>query len=200
MKKPIDQIKPEDAIPVLVRIRDLILGKKKPDGFTRIIFLINMFCWLMLAMWNAISYFVLLTSDIIKESKGFSVKDVIIKNGQNLGFNGEEFLTSITNFYFNNLFVWVFIFIGLALMYRKKAIYPFFILGGLIFHFAYMFYVLGLQYFIEDISFFDKILYGILLVSTIIHSFLMKKETNTHIKEFESNLNINNEDLNNSED
>src|SRR5690554_6905868 len=176
MKKPINELKPEDAIPLLVRIKALILGNKKPDGFTRLIFSISLFSWFLLIMWNAISYFVLLTSDVIKENKGFSVNDVIIKNGQNLGFNGEEFLASITTFYFNSLFVWCFIFIGLALMYRKKRIYPLFVLGGLSFHFIYMFIVLGFQYFLEDISFFDKVLYAIIIGSTLIHALLLNKE------------------------
>src|SRR5690554_8069014 len=185
MRKPIDQLKPEDAIPLLVRIRTLILGKQKPDGFTRLMFSISLFSWFLLTMWNGISYFVLLTSEIIEENKGFSVNDVIIKNGQNLGFNGEEFLESITTFYFNSLFVWLFIFIGLALMYRKKRLYTFIVLGGLGVHFIYMFIVLGFQYFIEDVSFFDKILYAILIVSTMIHSLLMNKEKDALIKQQE---------------
>jgi hypothetical protein len=185
MKKPIDQLKPEDAIPLLVRIRKLILGKQKPDGFTRLMFSFSLFSWLLLTVWNAVSYFVLLSSDIIQQNKGFSVNDVIIKNGQNLGFNGKEFLASISTFYFNSLFVWLFIFVGLALMYRKKQIYTFFVLGGLAFHFIYMFIVLGFQYFIEDVSFFDKILYAVLIVVTLIHSFLMKKEKDALLKQQE---------------
>ncbi|PWH86780.1 hypothetical protein [Brumimicrobium oceani] len=181
MKKPLTELKPEDAIPLFVRLKNIILGKQKPDGFTQITFSISLLSWLLLVVWNAVSYFVLLTSDIIKENKGFSVDEVIIKNGQNLGFNGEEFLISITTFYFNNLFIWLFVFFGLALMYRKKRIYTFFILGGLAAHFTYMFIVLGFQYFVEDISFFDKILYAVLIVITIIHSFLMKKEVDSKL-------------------
>jgi len=185
MRKPIDQLKPEDAIPLLVRIRGLILGKERPDGFTRLMFSFSLFAWLLLTLWNAVSYFVLLTSDIIKQNKGFSVDEIIIRNGQNLGFNGEEFLASITSFYFNSLFVWLFIFVGLALMYRKKRLYTFIVLGGLGVHFIYMFIVLGFQYFIEDVSFFDKILYAILIVSTMIHSLLMNKEKDALIKQQE---------------
>lgn len=183
MRKKLDQLKPEDAIPLLVRLKTLILGRDKPDGFTRLMFTFSLFSWLLLTIWNAVSYFVLLTSDIIEENKGFSVKDVIIKNGQNLGFNGEEFLSSITTFYFNSLFVWLFIFFGLVLMYRKKRIYTLVVLGGLAFHFIYMFFVLGFQYFIEDVSFFDKILYGILIVVAMIHSLLMSKEKNAVLNE-----------------
>ena len=179
MRKPIGEIKPEDAIPLIVRIKKLILGEHKPDGFTRLMFSFSLFSWLLLAIWNAVSYFVLLTSDIIKENKGFYVNDVIIKNGHNLGFNGNEFLVSITTFYFNSLFIWLFILVGLILMYRKKQVYHFFVLGGLALNFTYMFIVLGFQYFIEDVSFFDKVLYAILTIVTVIHSFLMKKESNS---------------------
>lgn len=179
MNKPITQIKPEDAIPLIIKIRFWILGKRKPDGFTRLLFSISLFSWLLLTIWNMVSYFVLLTSDIIEENKGFSVRDVIIRNGQNLGFNGDEFLASITTFYFNNLFIWAFILLGLVFMYRKKTIYTLIVLGGLAFHFIYMFIVLGFQYFVEDVSFFDKLLYGVLVVVTLVHSLLMKKEDTT---------------------
>lgn len=175
-KEKINKLSPEDAIPLFVKISRLIFGKKKPDGFTRIIFSINLFSWFLLFMWNMISYFVLLSSDIIKENKGFSVNAIIRRNGQKLGFNGQDFLDAITQFYFLNNFIWIIIFIGLILMYRKKAFYPFLLLGGLAIHFSLMFFTLGLQYFLEDVSFFDKILYAILIVLTIIHSFLMKKE------------------------
>ena len=175
-KEKINKLSPEDAIPLFVKISRLIFGKKKPDGFTRIIFSINLFSWFLLFMWNMISYFVLLSSDIIKENKGFSVNAIIRRNGQKLGFNGQDFLDAITQFYFLNNFIWIIIFIGLILMYRKKAFYPFLLLGGLAIHFSLMFFTLGLQYFLEDVSFFDKILYAVLIVLTIIHSFLMKKE------------------------
>lgn len=175
-KEKINKLSPEDAIPLFVKISRLVFGKKKPDGFTRIVFSLNLFSWFLLFMWNMISYFVLLSSDIIKENKGFSVNAIIRRNGQKLGFNGQDFLDAITQFYFLNNFIWIVIFIGLILMYRKKAFYPFLLLGGLAIHFSLMFFTLGLQYFLEDVSFFDKILYAVLIVLTIIHSFLMKKE------------------------
>ena len=172
----LDQIKPKDAIPLLIKIRDFALGKKKPDGFTRLMFTISLFCWVLLSFWNGLSYFVLISSNIIEQYKGFSVNQIIIKNGQNLGFDGPEFLASITDFYFYSLFIWAFIFIGLVFLYRKKQRYIFFVLGGLTIQFTYMFYTLGFQYFLEDVSFFDKILYAVLILVTFLHSILMNKE------------------------
>jgi hypothetical protein len=175
-KEKINRLSPEDALPLIIRVRNFILGKKKPDGFTRVSFLIALFIWLLLTAWNAISYFVVLSADIIYENKGFSVKEIIRIHGRKMGFNGQEFLDALTNFYFINLFIWGIVFVGLVFMYRKMKVYPLFIFGGLIVHFAYMFFILGLQYFLEDISFFDKICYVILLGVIIIHSWLMNKE------------------------
>jgi hypothetical protein len=175
-KGKIDKLSPEDAIPFFVKISRLLFGKKKPDGFTRIVFSINLFAWFLLFIWNMVSYFVLISSSIIKENKGISVDAIIRRNGQKLGFNGQDFLDAITQFYFLNNFIWALVFLGLILMYRKKVLYTFIILGGLGIHFFIMFFTLGLQYFIEDVSFFDKILYAIIIGLTIIHSFLMKKE------------------------
>lgn len=181
-KEKIDKLSPEDALPLFIRLRNFILGKRKPDGFTRISFLITIFIWLLLSVWNAISYFVLLSADIIYENKGFSVKEIIRIHGRKMGFNGQEFLESLTNFYFYNLFIWGVIFLGLVFMYRKLKVYPLIIFGGLIIHFAYMFFALGLQYFIEDISFFDKICYAVFIGIVIIHSWLMNKERNESIQ------------------
>lgn len=186
-KGKLDKLSPEDALPLIIKIRRFILGKKKPDGFTRLIFTINIFSWFLLMMWNLISYAAIQLSDIIKENKGFSVNAIIRKNGRDLGFEGQDFLDVINTYLFANIFIWIIIFIGLALLYRKLKVYPIFLLGGLGIHFLLMFFMLGLQYFIESVSFFDKILYGIIIITTMIHSALMKKEqTDPLNKESES--------------
>lgn len=186
-KEKLDKLSPEDALPLIIKIRRFILGKKKPDGFTRLIFTINIFSWFLLMIWNLISYAAIQLSDIIKENKGFSVNAIIRKNGRDLGFEGQDFLDVINTYLFANIFIWIIIFIGLALLYRKLKVYPIFLLGGLGIHFLLMFFMLGLQYFIESVSFFDKILYGIIIITTMIHSALMKKEqTDPLNKESES--------------
>lgn len=181
-KEKLDKLSPEDALPLIIKIRRFILGKKKPDGFTRLIFTINIFIWFLLMIWNLISYIAIQLSDIIKENKGFSVNAIIRKNGRDLGFEGQGFLEVINTYLFANIFIWIVIFIGLALLYRKLKIYPILLLGGLSLHFLLMFFMLGLQYFIESVSFFDKILYAILILTTMIHSALMKKEQNDPLK------------------
>ena len=181
-KEKIDKLSPEDAIPLVIKLRRFIIGKNKPDGFTRLIFLINLLCWCLLTFWNLLSYIAIQLSDVIEENKKFSVNEIIRKNGRELGFEGQDFLEAISLYYFINIFIWGIVFIGLTMMYRKLKVYPIFFLGGLILHFVIMFYMIGMQYFIEDVSFFDKILYASMIVTGLIHSALMKKESDEKLE------------------
>jgi hypothetical protein len=178
-REKLDKLSPEDALPLIIRLRKWILGKRKPDGFTRWVFTINLIAWFLLMVWNLLSYMAIQMSDFIKEHKNFSVNAIIRKHGRELGFiedNGESFLQALTQFYFINIFLWFFVFLGLVMMYRKLKIYPLTLLGSLILHFVIMLLMLGLQYFMESISIFDKFLYGIIVISVVVHSTLMNIE------------------------
>lgn len=179
MIKPVNDLKPEDALPVLKRWRNFILGIHHPDDFTRWVFFLTIFGWILLAVWNIIGYFVLISAPIIEKNKGFSVDKILIRNGQNLGFNGADFILIIRHYYFYSIFIWLLILIGIVLIYRKSIWYPLFFLGGFAVHFIYMFMQVGFQYFIEDISLFDKTIYGLMIGMGFIHSFFMKQEINT---------------------
>lgn len=156
-----------------------MLGRKRPDGFTRLLFTINLIAWFLLMIWNFLSYVAIQMSDFIKEHKNFSVNAIIRRHGRELGFiedNGESFLQAVSQFYFINIFIWILVFVGLLLMYRKLKIYPMVLLGSLLIHFILLLIMLGLQYFIESISLFDKFLYAMLVLSVLLHSALMNLE------------------------
>jgi hypothetical protein len=175
----LEKLSPEDALPLIIRLRKWVLGKQKPDGFTRWVFTINLIAWFLLMIWNLLSYLAIQMSDFIKEHKNFSVNAIIRKHGRELGFiegNGESFLQAVTQFYFINIFLWFVVFLGLVMMYRKLKIYPMILLGTILLHFVVMLWMLGLQYFIESVSYFDKLLYGLLVISVILHSTLMNIE------------------------
>jgi hypothetical protein len=175
-KEKIDKLSPEDAIPLLLKLRQFLLGKKKPDSFTRLIFFINLMGVLLMTFWNLLSYMAILLSDFIKSNKGFSVNAIIRRNGRNLGFEGQDFLEAISLYYFLNIFVWLAVLFSLLLMYRKIKTYSLFYFSALGVHFTLMFWMIGLQYFIEDITWFDKMIYAVLIISTLIHSTVMKRE------------------------
>ena len=180
-KEKLDKLSPEDAIPLVLRVRKWILGKKRPDAFTRWVYTINILAWVLLMAWNLISYGVVLMSDFIKANKGFSVNEILRSKGREMGFQGPDFLDMVTLYYFLSIFVWGIIFIGLVLLYRKSRYYGGIYFVGFALHFAMMLFMLGLQYFLEHVSSFDKVLYGIMLISGFIHYTLLMKEKNAEL-------------------
>ena len=180
-KEKINNLGPEDALPVFYWFRNMILGKTKPDRFTRLIYYVNLVAWFLLMIWNFLSFVAISMSDVIKAEKGFSVNAIIRRHGRELGFthdNGQTFLDAVTEYHFYNIFIWMFIFVGLVLLYRKNKVYTLIYLGGLAIHFVFMFWKIGIQYFIESVSFFDKILYALMIVSVITHSTVLAKNKN----------------------
>jgi len=172
----IDSLSPEDALPLLVKIKRFLLGKQKPDRFTRFIFTLNLIGWSLFFVWNTLSYTAVRLSDFIKANKGFSVNAIIRRQGREYGFAGQDFLDSLHVYLFLQFFILMIILVGLFFMYRKRTIYIVFYFGGFLLHFLVLFLLLGSQYFIEDITFFDKIVYGGMLLSVFIHSALMNDE------------------------
>lgn len=184
-REKIDNIRPEDAIPLLLRLRRFLLGKNRPDGFTSVVFTINFIGALLLSFWNLLSYFVVIMSDFIKQHKGFSVNEIIRRNGRNLGFEGQDFLDTITQFYFINNFIWLAIIFGILLLYRRKKTYIYFYFGGFILHFLLLIFWIGLQYFIEDVSLFDKLIYAAMIISTMLHAVVFSKNKSSELSEKE---------------
>ncbi len=164
-RERIDQLSLEDTLPLMKQIKSFTLGKQKPDSFTRFIFNLNFTGWLLLFGWNTLSFIALSFSDLIKEEKGFSVNAIIRRQGREYGFEGQDFLDNFYVYLELQFIILSVLLVGITLLYRKKKSFAFLFFGAFLFHFASLFYLLGIQYFIEDITLFDKLLYAVMLIS-----------------------------------
>ncbi len=162
--------------PMLVRLRNLIFGRKKPDIYTRITFYMNMVLWLSFMLWNIIGYFAISLRNLISEMKGIKVEKIIVERGIELGFEPADFITRLTVVHGVGILCWGAIFFGLVLLYRKRKQFIFFIVGGVLFYIGLNIFYLSYQFFKEDTTGFDKVSLLIIVFSTIIHSVLMNNE------------------------
>ena len=162
--------------PILVRLRNIVFGKRKPDIFTRVTFYINMVIWLIFMLWNVIGYIAISSRDMITEVKGVQVEEIITRRGIELGFEPTDFISRLAVLYGIGAFCWAAVFIGLILLYRKRKQFVYFIVGGVVFYIGLNIFYLSFQFFREDTTSFDKIILLIIVLSTIIHSFLMNNE------------------------
>jgi hypothetical protein len=163
-------------IPTLIRLRNFVFGKRKPDVYTRITFYLNSVLALSFLIWNLIGYFAIASREQIAEIKHVPVEEIIQSRGIDLGFNGEDFVARLMTLYGISVICWVVVIAGLILLYRKRRQFLYFILGGVIFYLGMQLFYMSFQYFKEDVTSYDKISLLIIIASVVLHSFLMRNE------------------------
>ncbi|MBL1281503.1 MAG: hypothetical protein COA33_014600 [Fluviicola sp.] len=166
----------QSPVPFLRQFRNFIFGKKKPDVFTRLTFNINMIIWISFLLWSVISYFTISSREMVYRFKGIPVDSILKNRGVELGFEGPDFLSRLLTFNGIAVICWSIVFIGLILLFRKKKQFIYFVLGGTVFYLGMSIFYLSFTYFMEDTTMYDKIALLVVIVSSIIHSYLMKNE------------------------
>lgn len=185
MENAYSEIEPEEEkkvtkfqspVPTLLRIRNLILGKKQPDVYTRVTFYLNLCIWISFMLWNIIGYFAISSRDLIFEMKAISVEEIIQERGVILGFEPTDFVTRLTVLHGVGILCWGAILFGLVLLYRKRKQFIYFVAGGVLFYLGMNIFYISFQFFKEDTTTFDKITLLIMITSCVIHSLLMSNE------------------------
>ncbi len=166
----------KSPLPLLIRFRNFVFGKHKPDIYTRVTFYINGVIMLTFLIWNLIGYFAISMRETIMEMKNVPIESVIHARGLELNFHPEDFVTRLMTIYGIGVICWLFVMTGLVLLYRKRHQFSYFILGGTLFYLGMLLFYMSFQYFKEDTTGFDKILLLIVIASTIIHAILMRNE------------------------
>lgn len=166
----------ESPIPFVIILRNWIFGKNRPDIFTRLTFYGNVFIWFVFLLWSAFGYFAVISRDWIWEQKGIPVTTIIERRGTALEFEEGTFVDKLEFAYLVSIVCWLVFFIGLVLLYRKKKIYTYFTLIPLAVILIIQGFYLSFTHFLEDITWFDKILLLVSIVSLSIMSFMIKNE------------------------
>jgi len=166
----------QSPVPLIIKLRNFIFGKSKPDIYTRITFFINLVIWATFFIWHCISYFTITSRALILQKKGIPVERIIENRGSQLDFAQGDFLNRLLTFHAISIICWGLIFVGLVLLFRKKKQFSYFILGPIIFYLGMNAFYLSFTYFMEDTTAYDKIALLILIASILFHTYLMKNE------------------------
>ncbi len=163
-------------IPLFVKVKNLIFGENNPELIFKITIYINLIIWSIFLLWHTLSYFAISFRDIILEEKKINVEILILNRGSELGYDPSVFMNRLLNFHSFSMFLWLLIFVGIALMWRQKLIFKYFIGIPLILYLIFMFFYLGLPYYKEDTTFFDKLMFIIFLINTVFYYIMLKNK------------------------
>lgn len=182
VQQQIIETKFNSPLPILLKIRDFIFGKKRPEFYTRLTVYISALIWFIFLLWHTISFFAISFRNLIFNYKKIDVEQLIFDRGAALGFYQQQFLSLLLNFQLISIAAWSSVFLGIVLIWRKKRSFSIFLFGGIAVYYLAMILFLGFRYFNEDITWFDKISVSILLLITGAYYFFLVLEKKENLE------------------
>lgn len=138
-------------------LKTFLLGQSQPDVFTRLTFQIALTSSVLMIIWNLFSWFAFSYGWSLEESKGIQIGKLLEVRAQHFGFTLNNYHLKLTQHFFFSTISWIISLISVFLLYRK---HPFFIFVMFLGHSAYLlsaFFLLGFNFFMEDIGWFEKL-------------------------------------------
>ncbi len=159
--------------PLILKLRDLIFGERKPILYTRIAVYLNLIIWFIFFLWHIIGYTAISLREIIFDKKKIDVEELIFRRGEELWFKPYEFLNLLMKYHLISAICWGVVFVGIVFMWRQKRIFALFLFGGLGGYIGQLFYLMGWNYFMQDTTVFDKVLLGLIILNSLVY-FVLK--------------------------
>ena len=175
------QTKFNSALPLILKLRDLIFGTIKPDIYTRITVYFNVLIWLVFLSWHLISFASISLREMIFIEKKIDVEALIFERGKLLGFQPYEFLNLLLKYHLVSSFCWGTIFIGLVLIWRKISFFSYFIFIPLIVYAGMLVFFMRWRYFMEDTTTFDKITLLIFVLNIVVYTIIQRAKRTVFI-------------------
>lgn len=163
-------------LPLLIRLRNVVFGKVKPDLYTQLSFFFALVLWFVFFLWSVMGSVVIRTHLWIEAEKKIQVSKMIDERGIQLGFEPQSFIGRLEAFYALGIILWLVAFIGLILMWRKNFRFVWFFFGGAGLYLLFMLVMLGFDYWANDTTLFDKVSYFLLVGHTAFYAYYLKKE------------------------
>lgn len=165
-------------LPILIRIRNFIFGKETPDTYTKFSFFLALSIWLIFLTWSVLGSIAIRMREMIVDQKEINVTEMIEARGIELGFEPNAFIGRLEAFHALSIGFWIVVFIGLVLLWRKNERFVYFFFTGCGLYLLFMWVMLGFGYYRGDTTFFDKIVFWIMVLHTAVYAYFLKREKN----------------------
>lgn len=173
-----EKIGPTSPFPFLKKTLRLILGKEKPDWYTRLFCWIGLCVGLYLTFWNALGTLTFFLLDFIEAEKGVYTRNFIADKADVYGFSTENFEQVLFTYHALSGLLWTLMLLSLILVYRQKiaGLWTFVLLAGLLN--AFLVFYISWGYYSQELTVTDKIFNLLTLVLGLVLLTIKKKKTN----------------------
>lgn len=172
---PVKKTPFQSPVPILIKLRNLIFGKERPDIFTQVHFFLNLIIVAAFFSWHLLSVLAINKRGLIWDFKGISVEALIERRGMELGFSGGELLDRLVTLHSIAVICWAVVLIGLVRLYRRKKDFIYFTLPAMLFYLGMNVFYMSYRFYVEDTTSFDKVAVLLAILSSVIHYVLLKR-------------------------
>jgi len=169
------QTKFQSPLPFIIQLRNFIFGSQKPRWYVQWTFFIDIIAVFLFALWSAISFFTIAYRQVFFDQKGVDVASIIELRGIELGFEPGQFIERLHTFHGISMICWLVALFGLILLWRNSKYFAWFFFGATCFYFGMLLFYVGFDYYMEDTTRFDKILFLLMIVQTLIYLLLSNR-------------------------
>jgi hypothetical protein len=157
-------------------VDSLLFGKERPDIFTRLILQGAIIGYVLLFLWSLLSWFAFSFGWKVEVDKGTQIIQLIESRASYYGFTRTEFQQRVTQFHLLSMASWLMSLFSALLLYRKNQLFLGLMLIGHGLYLTSLFYLLGFDFFLRDIGWFEKLTLLVTHISAWICWILQRNE------------------------
>lgn len=162
------------SLSFLDKIRHLLMGRKKPNFFTRVIYYLGLtFGWFYFFIWFVTSYFSVVLTNMLDPSAASMWKARFNQIG---AFISDDPLKTFQSYALIQIAIFTALFFGLCFFWRKWKIGLYLVIFTHLAAILVTYLMMGWEYISEHVSLMDKIIYGIGTLPFVVYLIFRKKK------------------------
>ena len=153
--QPFDENFMQSPVPLLVKLKRLILGDDIPVIYVRYFFYINSIIALIFYIWHLLGGVSVFFRSLIFNQKQIQVDQLISANSQKLGYTFDQLIWALKVHHILSVFIWLVIMVALVMFWRRKQNTIFYLLFLFLFYFLQGIYFFGWDFITKELTPFD---------------------------------------------
>ena len=168
LKRMDEKVGPKSPLPYMIKLRNLIFGKKNPGPLVKYSFFVFLPIAIYFLLWNLLAFFAFSVGDLIRANKSIEISSLVAERFAELGIESANPIGTIQTYHSVSSLLMLGSIIGLVFLWRqKKMFFPLMFISMLFYLGMALFYVGG-DYFWSEFSSVDKGLVAINILGAIL--------------------------------
>jgi len=170
--QPFDENFMQSPVPLLVKLKRVILGAKVPGFFVRYVFYINSIIGFIFLVWHLLGGASVFFRSLIFNQKQIQVDKLISANSQNLGYTFDELIWALKIHHIVASLLWLGILVSMVLFWRRNPNSIIYMLFLFLIYFLQGIYFFGWAFITKELTPFDWCMLSVFTILVVIDKIL----------------------------